>query len=79
MLLKRLLSEEQYTDKANGEVRTLHCSVQTNSRQKGKGEISEKILLDRKHCFEWEQGNTLQQRRKGSLALSDSEYMLPMK
>lgn len=45
MLLKRLLSEEQYTDKANGEVGTFHSSVQTNSGQKGKGEMSEKILL----------------------------------
>lgn len=45
MLLKRLHSEEQSTDKANGEEGTYHCSTQTDSRQKGKEEMSEKILL----------------------------------
>jgi len=42
MLLKRLLSEEQSTDTANAEERTHHCNAQTDSRQKGKEEMSEK-------------------------------------
>lgn len=56
MLLKRLLSEEQYTDKANGEVGTLHCSVQTNSRQKGKRETSEKIHLTENTALDGNKG-----------------------
>lgn len=45
MLFKRLLSEEQYTDTANREGGIFHHSVQTNSRQKGKGEMGEKTFL----------------------------------
>lgn len=45
MLFKRLLSEEQYTEKANGEVGTSHCSLQTVFRQKGEEEMNEKIFL----------------------------------
>lgn len=44
MLLKRLLGEEQSIDKANGEEGTHHCNAQTDSTQKGKEEISEKIF-----------------------------------
>lgn len=45
MLLKRLLSEEQSTDKVNREEGTYQYSAQTDSRHKGKKEMSEKIFL----------------------------------
>lgn len=76
MSLKRLLSEEQYTDKANGEVGTFHCSVQTNSRTKREGEISEKIFLRENTDLNGNKGSC---NSKEGKALSDSEYMLPMK
>lgn len=78
MLLKRLLCEEQYTDKTNGEVGTFHCSVQTNSRQKGKGEMSERILLTENTALSGNKG-TCNIKKKRLFGFIRQWYMLPMK
>lgn len=49
MLLKRLLSEEQRTDKMNGEEGVKHCSILTDSRQKEKEEISKNTSIRKHH------------------------------
>lgn len=58
--------KKQYTDKAKGEVGTLHCSVQPNSRQKGKGEMSKKIFLTE---------NTALNGNKGTRNSKEGKYL----